>query len=75
MGEHAFGEPVKLLKSVDGQYIIDQPELDHILNHAEVRDRKIVVFSIIGPQKKGKSFFMNYCLRFMYANVRISSIK
>jgi hypothetical protein len=40
-----------------------------ILLHPTLANRKIVVFSIIGAFRKGKSFLMDYCLRFMYANV------
>lgn len=48
--------------------VIDQDLLE-IFNHPEVAECKIVVYSIVGEFRKGKSFFMNYALRFMYANV------
>ena len=65
----AFGKPLNILKYNTNKYIIDQEVLDTIFNHAEVKDRKIVIVSIMGEYRKGKSFFMDYCLRFMYANV------
>lgn len=45
-------------------------EIDEILLQPEVGNRKIVVLSIIGDYRKGKSFFLDYCLRYMYNNVR-----
>lgn len=43
--------------------------IDSILLQPEVKDRKVVILSIIGEYRKGKSFFLGYCLKFMYANV------
>lgn len=49
-------------------------KLKEIFGHPEVENRKVVVLSIIGAYRKGKSFFLDYCLRFLYANVRIKRI-
>ncbi|CAO1440961.1 unnamed protein product [Diamesa tonsa] len=70
MTDHAFGKPLQILKFNTNKYIIDQAVLDRIFNHADVKDRKIVIFSIMGEFRKGKSFFMDYCLRFMYATYK-----
>lgn len=48
---------------------VDYAGITKFFNQTELADRKIVAVSIVGDSKKGKSFFMNYCLRFMYANV------
>lgn len=63
---------VKFDKIVDKNCtaVIDYDALNQVLMHPEVKDRKIVVVSIVGALKKGKTFFLDYCLRFMYANVR-----
>lgn len=49
--------------------MVDYQALDEILLHPDVEDRQIVVISIVGAFRKGKSYFLNYCLRFLYANV------
>lgn len=51
------------------QITVDNAIFDTIFLHPDVADRKVVVISIVGALRKGKSFFLNYCLRFMYANV------
>lgn len=52
-----------------GKFIVDNETLDEMFSHPEVRDRKIVAVSIIGAFRKGKSFLMDYALRFMYGHV------
>ena len=70
MEGHAFGKSVNILKFNDVNEIsIDKPELDQIFHHPDVKDRKMVVVSIVEAFRKGKSFFLDYCLRYMYANV------
>jgi len=68
---HKYGRPLNVLKfSDDDKIIIQNEELKEILNHPDVKFRKIVPFSIIGAYRKGKSFFLDYCLRFLYAHVK-----
>lgn len=64
-------EALNILRFENGKPIIVQENLDRIFSHRDVKNRKIVVFSIIGAYRKGKSFFLNYCLRYLYANVSI----
>jgi atlastin len=68
--DHPYGKPVEVLKFTDSkQAIVDKAELDKMFDNQEVKNRKVVVFSIIGAFRRGKSFFLDYCLRFLYANV------
>ncbi|CAO1424005.1 unnamed protein product [Diamesa tonsa] len=68
--KHNYGEAASIL-SFDSDGMNTDDELrESILLHPEVKDRKIVVVSIIGAFRKGKSFLMDYCLRFMYANYK-----
>lgn len=67
---HPFGKPINVLKFGEGnKVIVDNEELKKMFLHQDVKNRKVVVFSIIGAFRKGKSFFLDYCLRFLYANV------
>lgn len=53
----------------DGTFIVDNVTLEAMFSHPEVADRKKVAVSIIGAFRKGKSFLMDYALRFMYGHV------
>lgn len=52
----------------DGGVSFDEGPIRNLLNNPLIADRKVIVYSIAGNQKR-KSFIMNYALRFMYANV------
>lgn len=68
--EHPYGKSISVLKfAEDSKVIIEKSELDRMLLHQDVKNRKIVVVSIIGAFRKGKSFFLDYCLRYMYSHV------
>lgn len=61
------------LKDLNGiKEILNHPSVvDEILLHEKVKDRKVVVVSVVGSNRTGKSFFLDYCIRYMYANVSI----
>lgn len=64
------GNTVQILKFGDhNEVIVDVAELEKMFSHPDVKDRKVVTFSIIGAFRTGKSFFLDYCLRYLYANV------
>lgn len=71
--EHEFGRSVILVEfdQENSTASINLETLEAIFLHQEVKDRRIVVVTIVGALRKGKSFFLDYCLRYMYANVRI----
>lgn len=70
--EKTYGEPVNLMwiSPANHSVAVDYEKISSIFLQEEVAGRKIVAVSIIGALRKGKSFFMAYCLRYMYANVR-----
>lgn len=72
--QHQYGKPLKVVNVADQAVTVDLKALESLLLNPLVKDRKIVVFSIVGVVKKGKSIFMDYCLRYMYANVRTIQI-
>lgn len=66
-----YGEPLSVMKFANSSLEFDKAKLDSLLLHPEVKDRKVVVLSIVGAFRKGKSFFLDYCLRFLYGNVSL----
>lgn len=70
--KHPHGSPENILSfGSEDEFKIDIENLKDILQHPKVKDRKIVAFSVIGAFRRGKSYFLNYCLRYLYAHVSI----
>lgn len=67
--EHPHGKSITIHSILNDRVQNDFGSIEKLLNHPDVRNRKIVVFSIIGAYRRGKSFFLDYCLRYLYANV------
>lgn len=64
-----IGEPQNVIKFVNSQLEYDKGALEALLLHPEVKDRNIVLLSIVGAFRRGKSYLLDYCLRYLYANV------
>lgn len=68
--EHPRGKAVHILnKNEQGMVNVNDDFVEQIFSHPEIIDCFIVIFSMAGAFRKGKSFFLDYCLRFLYANV------
>jgi len=64
------GKPVPIvLAEEDHQFILDEEALESILLRDDIKDRNVVVVSVAGSYRKGKSFIMDFFLRYMKATV------
>ena len=55
----------------DHAFELDEAALERILLQEHVRDLNVVVVSVAGAFRKGKSFLLDFMLRFMYNQVRL----
>lgn len=69
-------EPVKkagpvqvLIVKDDHSFELDETALNRILLSEAVRDKEVVAVSVAGAFRKGKSFLMDFMLRYMYNQV------
>ena len=70
--------PVQLLDfhGNDNKTVLLRPgSVERLFLHPLVSDRNVVIVSIGGAFRKGKSFLLNYMLRYLYANVRFIIIR
>lgn len=51
-------------------FALEAKELKQILEADAIRDRHVVVFSIAGAFRQGKSFLLNFFLKYLDAQVR-----
>lgn len=63
-----FGHPVQVVTAGDDhKFDLDVAALESILLQENIRDKKVVVVSVAGAFRKGKSFLLDFFLRFMFA--------
>lgn len=60
---------IQIITSVNHQFELQLDELKQILNADNIKDRRCVVVSIAGAFRKGKSFLLNFFLKYLYAQV------
>ncbi|XP_022162415.1 atlastin [Myzus persicae] len=69
------GKPVPIvLAEEDHQFILDEEALESILLKDDIKDRNVVVVSVAGSYRKGKSFLMDFFLRYMKATYHLNLI-
>jgi Guanylate-binding protein, N-terminal domain len=64
-------EQIQLLnfKNDNKSVTLTEGSLERLFLNPLVSDREVVLISIAGALRKGKSFLLNYMLRYLYANV------
>lgn len=58
-----------ILAGEEHTFTLDEEALSEILMREEVRDRYVVVVSVAGAFRKGKSFLLDFFLRYMHSKV------
>ena len=54
-----------MVAKLDHTFELDHEALEDILLSDEVRDRKVVVISVAGAFRKGKSFLLDFLIRYL----------
>lgn len=60
---------IQIVAPVDHSFQLKADELKPILESVEIRDRNVVVISIAGAFRQGKSFLLNFFIKYLYAQV------
>ena len=63
------GKPVKFMSFKDDEMVLHYDWLTNVTKNPDVVNRKLVVIAITGITGTDRTFLLNYCLRYMYANV------
>ncbi|KAG8504777.1 Atlastin-2 [Galemys pyrenaicus] len=62
---------IVLAREDDHNFELDEAALEQILLQEHIRDLNIVVVSVAGAFRKGKSFLLDFMLRYMYNKVAV----
>ena len=64
------GKPITLLSFANNKVLVDHTALSDVLTaYSDLKKRKLVVIAITGIVGTERTLLLNYCLRYMYANV------
>lgn len=67
------GEPVQIVTTSDDHlFELNEEALANILCDDAVKDKKICVLSVAGAFRKGKSFILDFFLRYLARNVSMN---
>lgn len=58
----------------DHSFVLKIEALEPILNAKHIRDRQVVVVSVAGALRQGKSFLLNFYLQYLNAQVSQQSV-
>ncbi|UYV83444.1 ATL2, partial [Cordylochernes scorpioides] len=60
------GQPIQVVNvKEDHIFELDEEALESVLLQDHIRDKQVVVVSVAGAFRKGKSFLLDFCLRYM----------
>lgn len=72
MEEHT-ARPLQIVTTGEEHtFVLDEDTLTEVLLQDNIRDRFVVVVSVAGAFRKGKSFLLDFFLRYMYSKVSCS---
>ena len=62
--------PLKIVwTSADGKLQCDREGLEGFFSDERIKDKQVAVFSIAGAARKGKSFILNFMLKYLKSEV------
>lgn len=64
------GYPVQIVDIKEHKFCLNEENLQSILNHPKARMKKVCVVSVAGAFRKGKSFLLDFFLRYLGRNGR-----
>lgn len=75
MDEVTEARPIQIVTTQDDHtFVLDEDTLTEVLLQDHIKDRFVVVVSVAGAFRKGKSFLLDFFLRYLYARVNLSYI-
>lgn len=66
--------PIQIVTPINNSFQLEIDELKYILEADNIKDRYVVVVSVAGALRQGKSFLLNFFLKYLYAEVNMNRL-
>ncbi|XP_052058030.1 atlastin-2-like isoform X1 [Mytilus californianus] len=66
-GEHLKGQPIQIVEAGEHTFKLNEEALERVLLNPDIQDKKVAVVSVAGAFRKGKSFLLDFFLRYLNA--------
>lgn len=63
------GQAIQIITTNDHVFNLELDEIKRILENDSIKDRNVVVVSIAGAFRQGKSFLLNFFIKYLFAQV------
>ncbi|XP_055309632.1 atlastin-like [Sitodiplosis mosellana] len=73
-GNFESARAIQIIKPENHSIQLELNDLKEILEADDIRDRQVVVVSIAGAMRKGKSFLLNFFIRYLYAQYKTHDV-
>lgn len=67
--DYGSARAIQIVAPVNHSFNLELNELKQILEVDNIKNRHVVVVSVAGAFRKGKSFLLNFFLKYLYAQV------
>lgn len=68
-------EALQIVTTGEGHtFVLDEDTLTEVLLQNDIKDRFVVIVSVAGAFRKGKSFILDFFLRYMYSKVFLTKV-
>lgn len=67
--DYGSARAIQVVAPVNHSFHLELNELKGILEVDDIKNRHVVIVSVAGAFRKGKSFLMNFFLKYLYAQV------
>lgn len=72
-GLNMEAKPIQIVTTGEPHtFVLDEDSLTEVLLQENLKDRFVVVVSVAGAFRKGKSFLLDFFLRYMYSKVSLN---
>lgn len=73
-GKNMEAKPIQIVTTGEAHtFVLDEDSLTEVLLQDHLKDRFVVVVSVAGAFRKGKSFLLDFFLRYMYSKVNTTA--